>query len=96
VKVSVQVANTGPRDGDMIVPVYAAQPVSRVLVPPKRLAAFARVPLRAGENKTVTLDLPLSRLAVTAGDIDGAGARTVLPGDYKIIAGDKSTDLTVR
>ncbi|MBC6460474.1 glycoside hydrolase family 3 N-terminal domain-containing protein [Actinomadura sp. HBU206391] len=96
VKVSVRVANTGARDGDMIVPVYAAQPVSRVLVPPKRLAGYARVPLKAGEAKTVTLSVPLSRLALTAGDVNGAGDRTVLPGAYKILAGDKAADLTVR
>jgi beta-glucosidase len=96
VKVSVQVADTGARDGDMIVPVYAAQPVSPVLVPPKRLAAFARVPLKAGETRTVTLSVPLSRLAVTAGDVNGDGGRTVLPGTYKFIAADKTVDLTVR
>jgi beta-glucosidase len=44
----------------------------------------------------VTLSVPLSRLAVTAGDVNGAGGRTVLPGAYRILAGDKAADLTVR
>jgi beta-glucosidase len=96
VKVDVTVANTGSRDGDMVVPVFAQQPVSPILVPPNRLAAFTRVPLKAGETRTVSLTFPMSRLAVTKGDINGSGTRSVLPGAYKIVAGDKSADLTVR
>jgi beta-glucosidase len=96
VKVDVTVANTGGRDGDMVVPVFAQQPVSPILVPPNRLVAFTRVPLKAGETKTVSLSFPMSRLAVTKGDINGSGSRSVLPGAYKIVAGDKSADLTVR
>jgi beta-glucosidase len=95
VKVSVKVANTGSRDGDMVVPVFAQQPVSRILVPPNRLVAFTRVPLKAGQSTTVSLSFPLSRLAVTQGDINGSSTRSVIPGQYKIVAGGKSADLTV-
>lgn len=95
-KVSVQVANTGGKDGDMVVPVYAQQPVSRVLVPPNRLVAYTRVALKAGQSTTVTMPLPTSRLALTPGDITGTARPTVEPGTYKIVAGDQSTTLTVR
>jgi beta-glucosidase len=44
----------------------------------------------------VTLSIPLSRLAVTAGDVNGAGPRVVLPGAYRFLAGDKTADLDVR
>jgi beta-glucosidase len=95
VKVSVKVADTGSRDGDMVVPVFAQQPVSRILVPPNRLVAYTRVSLKAGQSATVSLSFPLSRLAVTQGDINGSGTRAVIPGAYKIVAGGKSADLTV-
>jgi beta-glucosidase len=95
VKVSVKVADTGSKDGDMVVPVFAQQPVSRILVPPNRLVAYTRVPLKAGQSTTVSLSFPLSRLAVTQGDIDGSGVRSVIPGSYKIVVRDKSADLSV-
>ncbi|MCW2944061.1 MAG: hypothetical protein JWR24_778 [Actinoallomurus sp.] len=95
VKVSVKVANTGSKDGDMVVPVFAQQPVSQILVPPNRLVAYTRVPLKAGQSTTVSLSFPLSRLAVTQGDINGSGTQAVIPGLYKIVAGGKSADLTV-
>jgi beta-glucosidase len=96
VRVNVTVANTGSRDGDMVVPVFAQQPVSPILVPPNRLVAFTRVPLKAGETKTVSLSFPMSRLAVTKGDINGSGSRAVLPGAYKLVAGNQSANLAVR
>jgi beta-glucosidase len=96
VRVTVQVANTGGRAGDMVVPVYASQPVSRIVVPPRRLVAYTRVSLRAGETRSVTLTFPMSRLAVTPGDINGAGRPQVQSGDYQIIAGDKTAGLRVR
>ncbi len=95
VKVSVKVANTGSKDGDMVVPVFAQQPVSRILAPANRLVAYTKVSLKAGQSTTVSLSFPVSRLAVTQGDINGSSTRSVLPGLYKIVAGEKSADLTV-
>jgi beta-glucosidase len=96
VGLDVTVANTGSRAGDLVVPVYASQPVSAVLVPPKRLVAFTRVTLAAGQTRTVHLTFPASRLAVTPGDVNGAGPARVEAGSYQLSAGDSTAAFTVR
>jgi beta-glucosidase len=73
------------------VPVYAGQPVSAVLVPPKRLVAFTRVSLAAGQQRTVHLTFPVARLAVTPGDVNGAGAPRVEPGGYQLSTVDSAS-----
>jgi beta-glucosidase len=78
------VSNTGSRNGTDIVPVYVAQPVSSVVVPPQRLVGFTRVTLDAGESKTVHVDFPVSTLAETQGDIDASGPPEVEPGNYVV------------
>ena len=55
--VSLTVTNTGARDGAEIVQVYIAKPGAEVFRPAQELKAFARVPLAAGESRTVTLPL---------------------------------------
>jgi beta-glucosidase len=87
VGVNVTVSNTGARSGDLVVPVYVSQPVSGVLVPPKRLIAFTRVTLAAGQSRTVHLTFPASRLAVTPGDVIGAGTPRVESGAYAVSSG---------
>ena len=95
-KVTVNVADTGGRDGDLVVPVYAKPPANAgPLQPPSRLVAYTRVPLKAGESKSVTLTFPTSRLAVTQGDVLGTGKQSVVPGQYEITSGGKSATLTV-
>ena len=78
------VTNTGSRSGTDIVPVYVAQPVSSVVVPPQRLVGFTRVTLDPGQSKTVHVDFPVSTLAETQGDIDASGPPKVEPGDYVV------------
>ncbi len=78
------VSNTGSRSGTDIVPVYVAQPVSSVVVPPQRLVGFTRVTLDAGQSKTVQVDFPVSTLAETQGDIDASGPPKVEPGGYVV------------
>jgi beta-glucosidase len=84
------VSNTGTMAGTDIVPVYVAQPVSSVVVPPQRLVGFARVDLAAGESKVVEVSFATSTLAETQGDINASGAPTVEPGAY-IVQLDKNT-----
>jgi beta-glucosidase len=76
------VTNTGSKAGTDIVPVYVAQPVSAVLVPPQRLVGFARVALDPGQSKQVTVSFPTSALGVSQGDINSAAPPSVEPGDY--------------
>ncbi len=84
------VTNTGSHSGTDIVPVYVAQPVSSVVVPPQRLVAFTRVTLDAGEPKTVHVQFPVSTLAETQGDINASAPPKAAPGAY-IVQLDRNT-----
>ncbi len=55
-KLSVKVKNTGGYDAAEIIQAYVAPPKSRVYRPVHELKAFARVFLKAGEEKTVELE----------------------------------------
>jgi beta-glucosidase len=61
--VSVEVKNTGSRAGDEVVQMYVSHEGSSVARPVEELKGFARVSLRAGEVKTVTLPLSAKALA---------------------------------
>jgi beta-glucosidase len=78
------VTNTGSRSGTDIVPVYVAQPVSSVVVPPQRLVGFTRVTLDSGQSETVHVQFPVSTLAETQGDINASGPPKVEPGAYVV------------
>jgi beta-glucosidase len=83
------VTNTGSVAGTDVVPVYVAQPVSGVVVPPQRLAGFTRVTVAAGASKLVHVSFPASVLGVSQGDINSAAAPTVEAGNY-IVQIDKN------
>ena len=85
------VTNTGSRAGTDIVPVYVHQPVSLVVVPDQRLAAFTRVTLDPGQSKTVSVTFPVSVLAVTPGDIQAEGPPRVETGAYQVQLGTPAT-----
>jgi beta-glucosidase len=89
------VTNTGSRAGVDVVPVYVSQPVSPVLVPPKRLAGFARVSLAAGASQTVHVSFPTSVLAVTPGDVESSGRRVVETGAYQAVVDALTAPFTI-
>jgi beta-glucosidase len=62
-KVTVDVKNTGRRDGEEVVQLYVRHLQSKVARPSQELKGFARVALRAGQTKTVALELKADRLA---------------------------------
>jgi beta-glucosidase len=95
IQATVDVTNTGSTAGDNIVEAFAAQPVSAVLVPPKRLASFARVHLKAGETKTVTLNFSTHNLALVEGDVDASGPLTVVPGAYQLIVENQTANFSI-
>jgi beta-glucosidase len=89
VKVSFTVTNTGARDGAEIAEVYAALPASAE-EPPKRLIGWSKVQLKAGEKKTVDLEIDPKYLSIYDEAKDGW---TLLPGEYTILAGGSSDKL---
>ena len=95
IQATVDVTNTGTKAGDDIVEAFAAQPVSAVLVPPKRLASFSRVHLNAGETKTVVLTFSTKNLAVVQGDVDASGPLTVEPGAYQLMVENQTANFTI-
>ena len=63
IDISVDVKNTGTRAGAEVVQLYVKHVGSAVERPNKELRGFKRVQVPAGQTKTVTLTLPVSRLA---------------------------------
>lgn len=62
-KVSVDVTNTGSREGDDVVQLYVKHLQSKVVRPKEELKGFQRVTIRPGETRTVDLVLKASDLA---------------------------------
>lgn len=63
IQVSVDVTNTGSRDGQEVVEMYVASPdAEKKDRPVKRLKGFDKVDLAAGETKTVTMTLNTDEL----------------------------------
>ncbi|MBB5055611.1 beta-glucosidase [Granulicella aggregans] len=86
--VSVTVKNTGTRAGDETAQIYAAMPASTG-EPPQRLIGWVKASLLPGEEKRLSVEIPLERLAVW----NESGHRfSVDPGTYTITAGPDSRD----
>lgn len=90
VHVTVLVKNTGTRDGEEVVQLYASYPDSKVERPAKQLRAFSRVPISAGEVKEVVFDIPKEDFAYW----DEAQNKFVIePGKVQLLIGASSADI---
>lgn len=69
-RISVNVTNTGEREGDEVVQVYIHDVLASVARPMKELAAFKRVTLSAGETKKVELEVPYRRFCMWDADMN--------------------------
>ncbi len=88
--VSVDVKNTGRREGEEVVQLYVKHLESSVERPLKELKGFARVALSPGETKTVQLTLKPEQLAYW----DAARHRfTVEDGRVNVMVGSSSADI---
>ena len=79
-KIKVDVSNTGEREGDETVLVYVNDLVSSVTTPVKKLKAFKKVHLKAGETKTVELEIPYTELGLYNLDME----YVVEPGGFEV------------
>jgi beta-glucosidase len=87
VRISVDVTNTGKRDGDEVLELYVKHPQSKVERPQQELKGFTRVHLKAGETQAVSLPLRIDDLAYW--DV-AAQKFTVEPETIDVVVGSSS------
>lgn len=81
---SVEVRNTGDREGTDVVQLYAHDEVASVARPTAQLIGFHRIDVPPGESRTVVFEVPAERLAFTGRD----GVRRVEPGRIRLWVGE--------
>ncbi|MDO4864621.1 MAG: glycoside hydrolase family 3 C-terminal domain-containing protein, partial [Ruminococcus sp.] len=86
----VHVRNISATDGDEVVQLYFTLPDSKLRRPAKKLCAFARVHIRAGETAEVLLKVPRYILEVYD---THSGEMLVESGVYRFMAGGSSAEL---
>jgi beta-glucosidase len=90
VTVTFTVENTGPREGAEVAEVYVHEAVPTVERPVKELKGFAKVALKPGQKKTVTVTLTQSAFAYYSPEKKAWVANR---GDFDIEVGGSSRDL---
>ena len=87
---SVNISNTGERDGAEVVQVYIAPPAGGAERPVKELRGFEKVAIKAGESARVSVSLP--RRAFSRFDAQ-AHRWVVDPGTWTVLIGSSSEDI---
>jgi beta-glucosidase len=91
-EVSVDVQNTGAREGDEVVELYLRHPDAAGRTPIHALDGFDRIHLKAGEKKTVHFTLSARQLSV----VEDSGDRVEQPGKLDIyIGGEQPSEKAV-
>lgn len=93
VSVSFDVTNAGRRTGAEVAELYVGDSHASVPRPVKELKAFAKVNLKPGETRRVTLSLP--RRAFSFYDVQKKDW-SAEPGDFTILVGDSSDNIQLR
>ena len=91
-KVTVDVTNTGKRDGTEIVQLYIRNLQDRE-GPLKSLRGFQRVEVKAGQTKTVTLELTPKSFEFWDSETN---TMRIKPGEYELLYGNSSDDTALK
>jgi beta-glucosidase len=92
VKLSIELQNTGKRDGDEVVQVYLRNP-NDPNGPSKALKSFRRVSLKAGSSQKVSFVLAPETFNSF---IDNTQKFEILPGKYELLYGGSSDDKSLK
>src|SRR6185437_10913095 len=87
-KVSVDVTNTGTREGDEVPQLYVHEKVAPVNWPVMRLEDFQHITMKPGEKKTVEFTVTPDKLSMLDTDMH----KVVEPGDFELMLGPSSAD----
>ena len=90
--VSVQVQNTGKRDGVEVVQLYLRDLVASVTRPVKELKGFQRISLKAGETKTIEFTLTKEQFSFVGID----HKMTVEPGELQVMIKDLEKNFWIK
>ncbi|MFP9114855.1 glycoside hydrolase family 3 C-terminal domain-containing protein [Flavobacterium sp. RHBU_3] len=90
IKVTVEVKNTGKKDGKEVVQLYASKAESKVQRAAKELKGFNKVAVKSGSSQKVTIEVPVKELAY----YNVASKKWVVePGTYTFKLGNSSRDI---
>ena len=93
IQVTVDVTNSGDREGDEVAQLYLRQDVGSVETPERELKGFSRIRLKPGETKAVRFHIPEQRLALWNPERTWA----VEAGEYTLwVGGSSQATLTSR
>lgn len=88
-QVSIDIKNTGSRDGKEVVQLYIRDKISTVVRPVKELKGFAKIHLEPGETKKVQFRIGYKELKMLDKDLNWI----VEPGDFQVMVGSSSKDI---
>ncbi|WP_296621802.1 fibronectin type III-like domain-contianing protein, partial [Marivirga sp.] len=89
ITVTVEVSNTGDRDGKEVVQLYMRDLVATITRPVKELIGFEKIELKVGETKTVEFSISEKDLAFYHQDMSFYAE----PGGFKVFVGSSSDDV---
>lgn len=92
-EVTFMLKNTGKRLGQEVAQVYCGPSIERADMPVRQLKGFAKVPLKPGQSKKVTIQLPANAFAYYS---VAKGKWTTDPGKYRIEVGSSSRSLPLK
>lgn len=92
ITISIDVKNTGDRDGKEVVQLYSADLYASLIPDVKRLRRFEKIELKVGETKTVIFKLKVSDLAFVNFD----NRKIIEPGDFEFQVGSSSADIKAK
>lgn len=92
VQISVEVTNTGDRDGKEVVQLYVSDLVASITPPVKRLRGFQKVDLNAGTSQTITFTISAEDLAFVGKENEWVTEA----GDFKIQVDSLEETITLK
>ena len=89
ITLTVNVKNSGNRDGDEVVQLYIHDMVATIARPVKELKGFERISLKAGESRDVTFTINADMLKFYNSNLQYVAE----PGDFEAMVGGNSRDV---
>lgn len=91
ITISVEVKNTGKRDGAEVVQLYISDKIASITPSVKRLRGFEKIFLKAGKSKTVKFNIHASDLSFIGID----NKPTIEAGDFEAMVGDLKANFVI-